>query len=487
LLSIPIAAALLPDGRVLGWSSNTLTTFEADIGATPSQTFTSLTTPQSEQSTSTLVTNPPHDMFCPGTAYLPNGQILVNGGSSSPETSIYDPPSSTWSSDAEMNVPRGYNADVLLSNGSVFTLGGSWSGGPFDDKIGELWAPGQGWRRLVGISAQPITGRDPEDVNQGFVVRGDNHAWLFAVRDGRVFHAGPSAEMHWITTDGDGTIVSAGNRADDPYSMNGNAVLYDIGLIFKTGGAPAYTTDAEQQPPRWYAVATANTYVIDINAAIADPQNPVVVRPTAPMTFPRTYANAVVLPTGQILVVGGQTPGVTFSDDNPVLIPELWDPATESFTQLAPMQTPRVYHSVALLLPDGRVFAGGGGQCGDCATNHPDAEIFSPPYLFAPDGTLATRPEITDAPSAGTLGQTITVTATENLSSFALIRLSVVTHSTNNDQRRIPLGIQSQPSAGQYVLAIPADPGTVPLGYYMLFAIDANGVPSQGSMILISS
>jgi galactose oxidase len=79
------------------------------------------------------------------------------------------------------------------------------------------------------------------------------------------------------------------------------------------------------------------------------------------------------------------------------------------------------------------------------------------------------------------------VTATENLSSFALIRLSVVTHSTNNDQRRIPLGIQSQPSAGQYVLAIPADPGTVPLGYYMLFAIDANGVPSKGSMILMSS
>src|SRR5262245_50492234 len=420
-------------------------------------------------------------MFCPGTAYLPNGQILVNGGSSSPETTIYDPPSSTWSSDAEMNVPRGYNASVLLSNGSVFTLGGSWSGGPFDDKIGELWAPGQGWRQLVGMYASAITGPDAEDAG-GSVYRGDNHAWLFAVRDGRVFHAGPSAEMHWITTDGDGTIVSAGNRADDPYSMNGNAVMYDIGLIFKAGGAPAYTSG------RWGdAVATTRTYVIDINAAIADPQNPVVVRPTAPMTFPRTYANAVVLPTGQILVVGGQTIGVAFSNDNAVLIPELWDPVTERFTQLAPMQTPLVYHSVALLLSDGRVFAGGGGQCGDCAVNHPDAELVSPPNLFAPDGTLATRPEITDAPSAGTLGQTITVTATENLSSFALIRLSIVTHSTNNDQRRIPLGIQSQPSAGQYVLAIPADPGTVPLGYYILFAIDANGVPSQGWMILMSS
>jgi galactose oxidase len=79
-------------------------------------------------------------------------------------------------------------------------------------------------------------------------------------------------------------------------------------------------------------VATTNTYVIDINAAIADPQNSVVVRPTAPMTFPRTYANAVVLPTGQILVVGGQTIGVTFSNDNAVLIPELWDSQTGNST-----------------------------------------------------------------------------------------------------------------------------------------------------------
>src|SRR5262245_24593852 len=156
---IPIAAALLPDGSVLGWSTNDLTALELDIGAAPSQTFTSLTTPQSPYpSIRELVTIPPHDMFCPGTAYLPNGQLLVNGGSSSPKTTIYDPPSRSWSSsflDEGMKVPRGYNASVLLSNGLVFTLGGSWAGGVFDDKIGELWAPGQGWRRLVGISAQP--------------------------------------------------------------------------------------------------------------------------------------------------------------------------------------------------------------------------------------------------------------------------------------------------------------------------------------------
>lgn len=473
---IPVAAALLPNGRVLGWSANAMFTFEGDIGDTPSQTYTSLTTPQNLTSTLKIVTNTGADMFCPGTAYLPNGQLLVNGGDSSPKTSIYDPSTSTWFSDAEMNVPRGYNADVMLSTGSVLTLGGSWSGDAQDDKIGEVWTPGQGWSPRSGISAQPITGPDPQDIALGYVYRGDNHAWLFAVTEGRVFHAGPSAEMHWITTDGDGTIVTAGNRGNDPYSMNGKAVMYDIGKIFKTGGAPAYQD----------ASATTNTYIIDINDAIADPQNPVVVTNTAPMQYPRAFANAVVLPTGQIFVVGGQTYAVPFSDDNAILIPELWDPASMSFTPLAPMQTPRVYHSVALLLPDGRIFVGGGGQCGACATNHPDAEIFSPPYLFNSDGTPATRPAITSAPSAGTLGQTIEVTTSVAVENFAIMRLSASTHAVDNDQRRVPLTIQSSPNAGYYVLSIPADAGSVPLGYYMLFAMDAQGVPSQAWMMLMN-
>ena len=468
LPSIPVAAAVLPDGRVLGWSSNDLTAFSGDVGHNPTQTYTEFRT-LSGSTASVVMTDT--DMFCPGTAYLPDGRILVSGGDSSPRTSIFDPSSNNWSSDADMSVARGYHSNVMLSTGSVFTIGGSWSGGVYDDKIGEVWAPGQGWSARYGISAQSITGPDPEDVD--FIYRGDNHAWLFAAKDGRVFHAGPSAEMHWITTDGDGTVASAGNRGDDPYSMGGKAVLYDVGKIFKTGGAPAYQ-DAQ---------ATANTYTIDINAAAADPQQPVVVNKTASMQYPRAFANAVVLPTGQIFVVGGQTYAVPFSDDTAILTPELWDPATETFAPLAPMKTPRVYHSVALLQPDGRVFVGGGGLCGDCATNHADAEIFSPPYLFNPDGSEASRPAITSAPSTGNLGQLIYVTTDVDVTSFALMRLSTVTHTVDNDQRRVPLAIWSRQSSGNYTLSLPSDVGTAPPGYYMLFALNGQGVPSQAQMI----
>ena len=70
--------------------------------------------------------------------------------------------------------------------------------------------------------------------------------------------------------------------------------------------------------------------------------------------------------------------------------------------------------------------------------------------------------------------------------SFVLMRLSSVTHTVNNDQRRIPLQIQSTSGSSSYVLSIPSDPGTVLRGYYMLFALDARGVPSVAATILIS-
>jgi hypothetical protein len=469
----PVAVALLNNGQILTWSSNNQFVGETDIGSAPGQTYTSLFDPVTTRSVLRLVTGTLSDMFCPGTAMLPDGRVLVNGGASSPNANVYDPAYNSWTAEATMNVPRGYNADVMLTDGSVLTLGGSWSGAHVD-KIGEVWSSATGWTERPGISAEPITGPDPQDAADGYIYRGDNHAWLFAVSRGLVFHAGPSAEMHWITTDGDGSIVSAGNRADDNYSINGQAVMYDIGKILKTGGAPGYQD----------AYATANTYVIDINSAIADQNNPVVVRETAPMAYPRAFANGVALPNGQVLVVGGQTYAVPYSDENAVLVPELWDPTTETFTQLAPMQTPRTYHSTAVLLPDARVFVGGGGLGGDCGTNHAATEIFSPPYLFNPDGSAAARPHITSAPTAAPLGTTVSVTTDTSTLTFALIRMSAVTHTVSNDQRRIPLGTQTNLD-NTYSLTIPSDPGVAPPGYYMLFAINTQGTPSVASVIQI--
>jgi galactose oxidase len=460
----PIAIANLPNGRILMWSANNQFSFEGDIGSASGRTYTGIFDPASGSSSQVIVTNTGDDMFCPGTANLFDGRILVNGGSSSPKTSIYDPVAGTWSADARMNISRGYEGDAVLSNGSVFTLGGSWSGGR-GGKSGEIWTSGSGWRLLSSVSADPVTGPDPQGV-----YRGDNHLWLFSAANGRVFHAGPSAQMHWITTAGNGSITSAGNRGDDAYAINGNAVLYDVGFIVKMGGAPAYQDTN----------ATTSSYVISIVGTSAT------VTKVAPMAYRRAFSNAVALPNGQVVVIGGQTFPVPFSDDTSIFIPEIWDPDTRVFRQLKPMQTPRNYHSTAILLPDGRVFEAGGGQCGTgCAGNHLDAEILTPPYLLNSDGSAATRPSITSAPTTGALGGTLAVTTNTPVMSFVLMRLSSVTHTVSNDQRRVPLRIQSTSGASSYTLAIPSDPGTVLPGYYMLFALNARGVPSVAVILRI--
>jgi galactose oxidase len=462
----PIAVANLPNGQLVMWSANNQFSFEGDIGDGNGQTYTATFDPSSEISTEVLVTNTGDDMFCPGTANLFNGNILVNGGDSSPKTSLYNPATGLWTSDALMNIPRGYEGDTVLTNGSVFTLGGSWSGGE-GGKTAEVWTEGKGWTVLSGVPETSIVGPDPQGI-----YRGDNHLWLFAAPNGEVFHAGPSAQMHWITTSAAGTITSAGNRADDPYAINGKAVLYDVGLIMKTGGASAYQD----------ANAEANTYVININNGVGG----VTVNKIAPMAYPRAFANGVVLPNGQVVIIGGQTYPVPFSDATAILTPEIWDPITQVFRQLAPMQTPRVYHSTGILLSDGRVYEGGGGQCGEgCSANHFNTEILTPPYLLNANGTAATRPIISSAPTTAVLGGTVAVTTSSPVVSFVLMRLSSVTHTVNNDQRRIPLQMQST-NGTSYTLSIPSNAGIVLPGYYWLFALNAQGVPSVAATILIS-
>jgi galactose oxidase len=197
------------------------------------------------------------------------------------------------------------------------------------------------------------------------------------------------------------------------------------------------------------------------------------------MAYARAFASGVVLPSGQVVIVGGQTFPVPFSDDTAVLVPEIWDPETRVFRQLAPMATPRVYHSTAILLPDGRVFAGGGGQCGPgCRANHFDAEILTPPYLSNADGSAAARPVITAAPATAALGETLAVSTDAPVMAFSLVRLSSVTHTVNNDQRRVPLEILATIGATSYLMGVPDDAGVVLPGYYMLFALDPRGVPS---------
>ena len=278
--------------------------------------------------------------------------------------------------------------------------------------------------------------------------------------------------MNWYGTAGAGSNTGAGVRGNDADSMCGNAVMYDAtqGKILTVGGAPSYQS----------AQATAHAHIITLNS----PNSIVAVQNINPMWFKRSFANSVVLPGGKVFITGGQSTAQPFSDATSQLQPELWDPVSTTFTKVAANTIPRNYHSTAILMADATVISGGGGLCGACATNHFDAQVYSPPYLFNADGSRAGRPIITNAPANAPISGTITLTTNVACTKFDIIRVSATTHTVNTDQRRIPLYPRTT-NGFTYTLPLPTDPGIMVPGYYMLFAMNAQGTPSLAKFVYV--
>jgi hypothetical protein len=136
------------------------------------------------------------------------------------------------------------------------------------------------------------------------------------------------------------------------------------------------------------------------------------------------------------------------------------------------------------------VLSSGGGICGTCdevgylAKN---AQVFTPPYLFKADGSgqLAARPVIDAAPATASYGQPFQIDTAQaaSIAKVALVRLGAVTHSVNMEQRYVPLTYTA--GATSITATGPQNANIAPPGIYMLFIIDANGVPSTARMISV--
>lgn len=463
---VPVAASLEHHTwSVLTWSSYNYATFTGPSGG---QTWTATYNPFSQVVSDRLVTNTQHDMFCPGLSLDFNGRSVVTGGNNAAKTSIYDPNNNVWIAGPNMKISRGYQASATMSDGRIFTIGGSWSGGQ-GGKNGEVYNPAtNSWSLLPGCTVAQMLTNDAQGV-----YRADNHGWLFGWKDGCIFQAGPSSAMNWYCTAGGGSHVGAGKRGTDPNSMCGNAVMYDAvnGKILTLGGSPNYQG----------STATSNAHIITINIADQMPT----VETFSGMYFRRIFANAVVLPNGFVFITGGQTVGNPFSDANAILTPEMWNPTTRAFTKMLPNSIPRTYHSWALLMLDGTVMSGGGGLCGTCSTNHFDAQIYTPQYLLNANGSPATRPAITSmSTNTVALGGSITVGLNSPIASMAMVRYGSATHTVDTDQRRIALTYSSL-GGNKYSFKVPSNPGVALPGYWMLFAMNSAGVPCVAQTIQV--
>ncbi|KUL81857.1 hypothetical protein ZTR_09751 [Talaromyces verruculosus] len=478
---VPVSAAVDPiSGAVVTWSSWGYDVFTGSPGG---ETQTATWHPLKHSVSQRDVENTRHDMFCPGISIDADGKFVVTGGTDQRRTSIFNTTADGWFKAAGMNIDRGYQASSTLSDGRIFVIGGSFSGGVGGDgaalgrrdanargKDGELYDPIKNeWIQIPGASAGPML------TNDVLTYRQDNHGWIFAWTNGTVFQAGPSKSMNWYDTLGTGSVSSAGERTGDNDAMCGNAVMFDNGKILAMGGSPDY----ENQPATNYAAVISITQPGE-NASVQQTENP--------MFFKRTFHSSVVLPDGTVFVNGGQKKGLPFNEEGTQYVSERFIPGPNGgkWIKQAKNTVARVYHSLSLLLRDGTVFTAGGGLCGDCAANHFDGQIYTPPYLLNDDGSLKTdRPTIQSvSPGEAKAGETIEVTTAGDIDETAsLIRYGSATHTVNTDQRRVSVQL-TKTGNNKYTFQLPAEAGIAQPGYYMLFVLKG-GVPSHSENVRV--
>jgi len=523
--SLPLVAvhlSVLPDKRVLFWGRDFVTDASGNIVPTPNGEAKQVTGKSEayvwNPTTGVLkrVANSTTNLFCSGHSFLPNGSLFVAGGHAhadydavgEKQTNIFNYRDDTWTNGPNMAQGRWYPYNVTLSTGAPLVMAGSyWSNEPNTPPSAAVNLTPQIYTPAPEApdEIKPTLLKDlaPPPQNRLTV-----YPYLHLLSTGKVFQAQSGFFFSQVEKQSRllDPVLNQWTEIESthlPHALGSSVFLGDDKVLlvggFSTGKVP--TNGAE---------------VIDLNP-ITNP-NPSW-RELLPMKFARTYHTATVLPDGKVLVTGGvscpggnniesyDVGGMTCSSGQ-VMSAEMFDPVSEQWTIMAAQREIRAYHSVAALLPDGRVLVGGGGLPGAVGETgiygsliidqqirqpnamgfgHKNVEIYSPPYLFDANGNPAVRPTITSSPPSVTYGETffIGTTGTTAQTKVSLVRLPSVTHGFNQDQRQVFLDPPTVVGGGVYV-TVPMSSSKLPPGYYMLFVLNA-GVPSMAEIIRVQN
>jgi galactose oxidase-like protein/Big-like domain-containing protein/Kelch motif protein len=393
------------------------------------------------------------DIFCSGNVNMADGRVLVAGGEGSsmlgsPAATIFDPNSNTWTRVANMNIARWYPTATELGDGRILLISGqitqtTWADTP------EIYDPAANtWTLLSKISTSQVHEQE--------------YPLSYLLPSGKVFTIAPNVGQSFLLDPAAQTWSSiAGSTL-----MNGSAAQYLPGkILYSGGGAPFNSTNPAQ----------ASADIIDLTSSTP------AWKPVAPMNYPRYTHTLTVLPDGKVLAIGGSANMSETDLSNAVMPAEEWDPSSNTWTTLASMQIPRIYHSTALLMPDGRVLVAGGGH--ESSVTDPgeyNGQFYSPPYLFN-----GARPTISSAPTSVTYGSSMTVQTPDaaSIASVSLVSLGADTHTLDMDQHFVPLSFSAV--SGGLTVSTPTASSVAPPGYYMLFIVNGSGVPSVASIVHI--
>lgn len=450
---LPIHASLMPNGKLLTWDA-TPDDFEAVFDPHSSANDTvraSMWDPQTGQHIDASTDNGV-DTFCAGHNHLTNGDLFVAGGTTGYNKAIhatqtYDSFSNQWALGPNLAYPRWYPTVADLAGGEMLIAAGQ-------SNILELYTP---WTD----SLQSYPG----------IRIGGSWPIIKQAPDGDIVFAGGdnNDDIYTIDLAGNGTLNPIDTTS--PLISGSAHAMYDIGKVLYAGAFNSTTRQSAK--------------VLDLyTKEVVD---------TDTMNYRRDRLNLTILADGSVMAVGGTYNSGACDMEASSFAGEIWNPVTGQWSVMASQDRPRQHHSTSVLLPDGRVWSGGGGYSTKIATQaafcayQASSEIFSPPYLFQADGSMATRPEIEFAPSSVLYDSTFTLTSPDatQIRKVGLVKLSSVTHKNNTGQRYVPLTF-NQVNTNKLEITTPQNSNLATSGYYMLFIMNADGTPSVSHMIQLT-
>jgi len=398
------------------------------------------------------------ELFCAGHTFLADGTLLVAGGHNEAlgddngltQASIFD--GFSWRATGSMRYARWYPTLVTMFDGRVIALSGDQAPST-RATIPERYDPNTGiWTPLTSASR-----------SQGLYPRA-----FVEPKNGRIFVAGQESPSLYLNPLGTGGWTTGPARvvADRTY---GAAVMLDDKVVYFGGGGG---TNCPTSLP------TRTGEAIDLAAATP------AWKAIAPMAFGRRQLNAVILADGSVLITGGTSQCGFTNEAGAVFAAERWNPeggtnGQGAWTTMANASVVRVYHSTALLMPDGRVLSTGSGDGGG-TTQQNSYEVYSPPYLFQGDRP-SYRLESNVIHYAGTF--TITTAEAGTIRKVHLIRLASTTHAFDMGQRLRSLAFQVGSDGQSLTATVPLSGKIAPPGPYMLFLVNLAGVPSVGQIV----